>query len=160
MGKIILDGALMSVIASAILLGIMRVNPRLFLQDYPKDIQAAVPPKTAEEKKLSLILGIPFLLVLFLGPFLSTLSLSRQTGSFPALLGNAFGVAMMFNLVDLLVLDWLLFSIITPKFVVIPGSEGMAGYKDFQFAFRGFLTGTLFSAVSGLVIAGLVSLIS
>jgi hypothetical protein len=55
-----------------------------------------------------------------------------------------------------LVLDWVIFCLITPRFVVIPGSEGAQGYKDYWFHFRGFLFGTLFSAILGTVIGVIV----
>ncbi len=65
-------------------------------------------------------------------------------------------MAITFNLVDLLLIDWLLICTITPKFAVIPGTEGMAGYKDYVFHLRGFLIGILISVVTGLLIAGIV----
>jgi len=37
------------------------------------------------------------------------------------------------------VLDWLIFVTIQPDFVVIPGTEGLAGYKDYGFHFLGGL---------------------
>lgn len=159
LGKTILDGFLLSIIASFLLIVSLYINPRTFLQDYPKDIQAKVPPKTLSERRMSLLLGIPFLLVLILVPFFSTLTLKQQNGessSFIAFFVNAFGVAFIFNLVDWLLLDWLMFCTITPKFVVIPGTEGMASYKDYGFHFRGFIIGTLLSAIGALVIAGIV----
>ncbi len=155
-GKIITDGCLLSLIASLLLIVSMWINPRMFLQDYPKEIQSAVPPKTASEKHSSLLVGIPFLLLLILVPFFSTLALKQQGGSFGALLINAFGVAFIFNLVDWLLLDWLMFCTITPRFVVIPGTEGMASYKQYGFHFRGFLVGTLLSFIGAVGIAGIV----
>jgi len=157
--NILLDGALLSILGSISILGILRFNPRLFLQDYPDEIQAAVPPKTGREKRQSLITGIPFLLILLAVPFISTLILKRESGemtSFFTLFLNAFGVVFLFNLVDLLVLDWLLFCYITPGFLVIPGTEGMGEYKDYGYHFRAFLIGTVLSIVAGLVIAGMV----
>ncbi|MBN1249036.1 MAG: hypothetical protein JXC32_15360 [Anaerolineae bacterium] len=56
-------------------------------------------------------------------------------------------------------LDWLMFCFITPKFVVIPRTEGMAAYKDYGYHFRASLTGTVLSIVAGLVIAAIVSLL-
>ena len=160
--KTILDGLLLSIIASFIIIVSLHINPRIWLQDYPKDIQAKVPPKTLSEKRMSLLLGIPFLLVLMLVPFFSTLALKQHNGassSFIALFFNAFGVAFIFNLVDWLVLDWLMFCRLTPKFLVIPGTEGMAAYKDYRFHFRGFIIGTLLSAIGALIIAGIVYLV-
>ena len=160
--RTILDGLILSAIATVFILITMRLKPRIWLQDYPDDIQALVPPKTEEEKRLSLVLGTPFLILLFAVPFISTLALkSRHQGdvSFFPLTANAFGVAFVFNVIDWLVLDWLMFCTITPRFVVIPGTEGAAGYKDYWFHFRGFLIGTVFSAVVGLVIGAIVSLV-
>jgi len=160
--KIILDGAVFSVIASVLIVITLRLNPRLWLQDYPQDIQALVPPKTDKEKRLSLVLGILFLVLLAAIPLVSTLALNSQYQgeiSFFSLAINAFGVVFVFNVVDWLVLDWLMFCAITPGFVVIPGSEGAKGYKDYGFHFRGFLIGTVFSAVAGLVIGAIVSLL-
>jgi hypothetical protein len=160
--KTLRDGAILSAIASLLVMMTQRFNPRLFLQDYPEEIQARVPPKTDKETRQSLMLGIPFLILLVAVPFISTLTLKRQGGeavAFLQLFLNAFGVAFIFNLVDLLLLDGLIFCFITPKFVVIPGTEGMAAYKDYLFHFKGSITGTGLSIAAGLVIAGMVSLL-
>jgi len=160
--RIILDGALLSIIASLLILVSLRINPRMWMQDYPQDIQDKVPPKTEMEKRQSLIVGIPFLVVLVAVPFISTLTLKRQGGddtSFLQLFLNAFGVAYVFNLVDLLLLDWLMFCTITPKFLVIPGTEGLEGYKDYYYHFKASIIGTVLSIVAGLVIAGIVWLL-
>lgn len=79
--------------------------------------------------------------------------------SFFPLFFNAFGVVFIFNLVDLLLLDWLLFCFITPNFLIIPGTEGMQAYKDYGYHFRAFLIGTVLSIAAGLVIVGIVSCI-
>jgi hypothetical protein len=159
---VLIHGLVLSVVASAWLLMVLWINPRLMVQDYPPDIQAAVPPKTADEKRMALILGLPLLLVLFGVPSWSTWTLKQQLGasaSFGPLAVHAFGVASIFNIVDWLVLDWLLFSTITPRFMVIPGTDGMAGYKNYWFHFRGFLIGTVLSAVAGLLIGAAVSVL-
>ena len=157
--RIVLDGAILSLVASLLLIVSLRLNPRIWLQDYPEDIQNKVPPKTGQEKRLSLIFGLPFLVLLAAVPFVSTLALKRQDGgvSFLQLFLNAFGVVFAFNLVDLLLLDWLMFCTITPRSVVIPGTEGMKGYKDYSYHFKASVIGTVLSIVAGLVIAGIVS---
>ena len=162
LSRTIFDGLILSALASTFIVITMRLKPRIWLQDYPQDVQAQVPPKTEQEKRLSLVLGIPFLLLLIAVPLISTLMLEArypQTATFFALAANAFGVAFVFNVVDWLILDWLMFCTVTPRFVVIPGSEGAAGYKNYGYHFRGFLIGTVFSAASGLVICLLVWLI-
>lgn len=154
---ILRDGMILIGLVLVVMILAQRINPRLFIQDYPEDIQAAVPPKTPAEERQTLWLGIPMLLIMILVPFLSTLSLKQAGAAFGALFANAFGVVFFFNLFDLLVLDWLVFCWITPQYIVIPGTEGMAGYKDYGFHFRGFLKGMLLSVILGLVIAGVVN---
>ena len=159
-GRTLLEGAILSVIASILLMAILRFNPRLFLQDYPEEIQNQVAPKTEKERRQSLIVGIPFLIVVVAVPFLSTLTLKHQSGegvSFLHLFLNAFGIVFIFNLVDLLLLDWLMFCTITPEFVVIPGTEGLEAYEDYGYHLRASIMGTILSIVAGLVIAGIVA---
>ena len=52
-------------------------------------------------------------------------------------------------------LDWLLFCTVQPRMMVLPGTEGMAGYRDYRFHFIGFLKGLGFCLFGGLVIGGL-----
>jgi hypothetical protein len=103
---------------------------------------------------------LPFILVLLAFPVYATFVFQARTGGagFLSLWLYAFGIAFAFNLWDWLVLDWLVFCTITPKQFVIPGSEGHPAYKDYFFHFRGFLIGTVFSAVMGLIAAGIVAL--
>jgi hypothetical protein len=146
-------------LATFFLLALVLHNPRLMLQDYPPAIKEIVPPKTEGEKRLSTWLGMPFILILFIFPVYATFVFQARTDSgvgFLSLWLYAFGIAFAFNLWDWLVLDWLIFCTITPKRFVIPGSEGHPAYKDYFFHFRGFLIGTVFSAVMGLVGAGIV----
>lgn len=148
-------------LATVFLLGLVLYNPRLMLQDYPPAIKAIVPPKTEREKRISIWLGLPFILVLFAFPIYSTFFFQARTGSdigFLSLWLYAFGISFAFNLWDWLVLDWLVFCTITPRQFVIPGSEGHPAYKDYFFHFRGFLIGTVFSVLMGLIAAGIVSI--
>jgi hypothetical protein len=158
--KILINGAILSFLASLWLILALWVNSRIFLHDYPAAIQEKVPKKNRAEKSLTYVFGIPFMLLLLLGPFFSTLALKahRET-EFLILWLNAAGVVLVFNVVDWLILDWLIFCTLTPRFIIIPGSEGMVEYKDYRFHFYGFLKGTLFSIFSGLIIAGIVFVI-
>ena len=154
--KIIFDGALYSIIASIFILLSLWKAPRIWLHDFPEDIQKLVPGKSDAEKRLSLMVGIPFLLLLFAGPFLSGLTWKMQSVqlvSYFALFLHVFLIAMFFNVVDWLILDWLLVCTLTPKFMMIPGTEEAKGYKDYKFHFIGFLKGSLISLVSSLIIS-------
>lgn len=152
----LLHGLALSIIASVYIIITLLINPRIWLQDYPQAIQDLIPPKDEKEKKLTLILGILFLILLLAFPLFSTILLKTHNPDFSylSLAFNAFGVAFAFNIIDWLILDWLMFCAITPKFIVIPGSEGASGYKDYWFHFRGFLIGTILSIIAGLIIGG------
>jgi hypothetical protein len=163
-GKIAFDGGLFVMIGSIIVLGMMRFNPRLFLNegDMPPDILAAVPPKTEQEKRQALILGIPFLIAIVAVPFISTLQFRQQAGGnvpFLYLFLHSFLILMIFNLFDLFILDFLLFCTITPRFMVVPGTEGLAGYKDYGFHIRQHLRSVIFMTLGALLIALIVSLL-
>jgi hypothetical protein len=54
--------------------------------------------------------------------------------------------------------DWLLLNTITPKWVVFPGTEGFAGYKDYGFHLRAHLRALPAQVLGAAVTAGLVLL--
>jgi hypothetical protein len=140
-----------------VLLG--RTNPRIMLQDYPRDVQAAVPLKTAQERRQTVYWAIPLFLVFFGFPVAAALRAEAAGGDVLTIALCAFGVGVIINLFDLLILDWLLFCTWTPSFVVLPGTEGLAGYKDYGLHLRGFLTGIVISAALSVIIAGAVYVI-
>jgi hypothetical protein len=69
---------------------------------------------------------------------------------------HLFVMFSLFNLVDLLILDWPLVAM-RPSFIVLPGTEGLAGYRDYGFHFRGFLIGTVLVLVTSVLIAGVIA---
>jgi hypothetical protein len=153
---ILIYGSILSVMASAIILISLYLNPRLWLQDYPKEIQQKVSPKTKKEKRQSLYWGIPFLIILFAIPFFSAWTLRNEdpsSRSFLSLFLTAFGVGMFFNIVDLLIIDFLVVCLWRPRFLVLHGTEGMKAYRDYFHHFRAFMVGTVVSLLVGVIIA-------
>jgi hypothetical protein len=139
--KILFDGSLITLLSTIYLLVAGSLNPRLFLNkgDLPEDILAVVPPKTPREKKLSLLAAIPLLTFIFILPAWSAVSFKAQAGgsvSFFTLFLHVLIIVMMFNLFDLVVIDWFIINTLTPRFIVYPGTEGFAGYKDRMFHLR------------------------
>lgn len=130
-------------------------NPRLMLQDYPEDVRRAVPPKTPAERREAVWWIAALFAVVFGLPLAAAIVARAQQPdpSFPGLYLTAFIVLIAFNLYDLLVVDWLYFCTWTPSFAVLPGTEGMAGYKDYGLHLRGFLFGTALSVLASAPIA-------
>jgi len=155
-------GLVLSVALSAVIVGTLAANPRLLLRSYPAAIKQAAGPQTASERKKTRIIGLFFLILLIGVPAVSTWLLERSTGGdigFAAAFLNVFGILTFFNAVDWLVIDWLLFCTVTPRFLVIAGTEGMREYKNYRFHFRGFVVGTALAAVASLVIAAVFALL-
>jgi len=154
--RILRDGALLSVVASTYLLVLLRFNPRIFLKHFPKEIREIVPPKSEKERRMSIMLGVP-LGLLFIGSTFASALLWRASAqgslSFWELFAHVFGLFFVFNLVDLLILDWLIVCRFTPRWLIIPGTEHIVMPKEYLYHFEGFLMGTVVSVIGGLAIA-------
>jgi hypothetical protein len=145
---------------SLVLTGLMTVSGSIaldmFVGDYPPDIKQKYGPMSARAARLRpYVAGLVFLTTLVI-PIIGLFTLKTKLLTipfFPALVFSAITV-LVFNTYDLLILDWLLFCTIQPRIMVLPGTEGMAGYRDYRFHFIGFLKGLGFSTVAGLLIAG------
>ena len=157
--RILTDGGILTVIVSTVLVLMLYFKPRMALSDYPEDVRAAVPPRTKEEFRAGIILTIPLLILLIAYPLRSIHRMEFILGG-EISYGMAFLVIFceyfMVSMFDLIVLDWLMFYTWTPKFLVLPGTEGFAGYKNFRPHLKaqlitGNLTVIIFSALLALI---------
>lgn len=148
-------GAILSAVMSLSFLGLAYLNPEVWTADYPPDIREKFGPMSERAKKQRRLAGVPVFLLLFGILVLSAVELARIDGgsTFLAVFLGAFVVLLVFNVVDLLILDWLIFVTIRPEFVVLPGTEGMQGYRDYGFHFRAFLKGVAGSLIASLIVA-------
>jgi hypothetical protein len=150
-------GLMLSVVLSALIITSLLVNPEIWVDDYPPDIKARFGPIGDKARRQRRWVAVPFFLAMpaLLAAYLP--GLSDALGGAPSfwqLLVYSFIAMEVFNLVDLLILDWLFFVRIQPSRIILPGTEGLAGYKDYGFHLRGFLLGNLLVAVVSLVFAG------
>ncbi|MBN1437956.1 MAG: isoprenylcysteine carboxylmethyltransferase family protein [Anaerolineales bacterium] len=158
--RILIDGTLMNVLISIVVYGFIYLNPLIWVSDYPPDIQAAVGPVSAPIGQ-QLAMGVLFLLILAGVPLWSSARLRRENRgelSFPSAFVHNALLALFFASWDLLILDWLIFVTIQPAFIVIPGTEGLAGYQDYWFHLQvSFLGWTQWIAIlaAGLILGGL-----
>ena len=151
---------LYNVLACISLLWLVGKNPRYMMQDYPPEITADILAQTSEEKRAGMKYGLPFLLTLAVFPLLVGLVFKfLGPASFVEIWLRIFILMFSFNLVDLVILDWLIFCSLTPSFMVLPGTEGHPGYKNYRFHFIGFLKGTLIVLVASLLISGLTEVV-
>lgn len=155
------DGALLSVLASTFIMTALRLEPRLFLRHFPEEIKAAAQPLSRRAQMAGRLLVMPpFLALLIAGPWLSARSFAtvHPEAGFAALALHAFSVAMIFNLVDWLVLDELWLGVIQPRWALPRGAEGVPFRFNHLHHARGFVVGAILAAVmSALVAAVLVT---
>lgn len=157
----LLTHALWSGLALSLYLGIAFValsmlNPEMWLGDYPPDIREAWGPISSAARRQKWLLGVPVLAIALGMVALATIGIGRvPPPSFGEVWLHTFVMLSVFNVVDLLVIDWLLFVRIRPPFVVLPGTEGMAGYDDYGFHVRAFLVGTVGIALFSVIVAAL-----
>lgn len=155
------SGVLLSAVLFALLLLVLRANPEIMLNDYPPDIKAKWGPMAESTKRQRALVAGVFMMVI-LGV------VAWSVNAAPALVARdvTFGVAFThfaimfgtFNLLDWVLLDWALVYW-QPRFVVLPGTEGMAGYSDYWFHFRGFLIGIPIVLAGSALSAGIVLLL-
>ena len=151
------DGLILSALLSAVVLITLRWNAESWLGDYPPDIREAFGPMGPEARRVKILGGMAFLAILVGVLVRGLIALDRASGGelafIPAFL-YTFVVGQVFNVIDLLIIDWLLIVAIGPAFVILPGTEGMDGYKNYAFHFRAFLIGLGAGVVVSAVVAG------
>ncbi|TQR44635.1 nitroreductase [Paenibacillus popilliae] len=154
MYRILIEGSIYSILFLVILLTSLAYNPRIWLQDYPKDIQRLAKPKSKTEERQFLLIG-SVVMLLTLAPLLSSIVLDGAQITFWSTFIQFYLIFTMVSLSDLIILDWLIFCIITPSFIIIPGTQGARGYKNFRFHFTGFLKGAIIYGAFSLILAGI-----
>jgi hypothetical protein len=151
-------GLVMSLLLGILITGSQMINAEMWLDDYPPDIKEKFGAMNKKARQQKAVVSIFFILAT-LGPIIVSivhLNLVTQGSlTFGLIFWNVFIITMTFNLFDLLILDWLIFAGITPRFLILPGTEGMDGYNNFIFHARGFLIGSVLVVVFSLVAAGI-----
>ena len=151
-------GLIWSVLWIGYIFVVLKWYPWELLHDYPDDIkETATLPEPTDKQKRQAKLSCGIICLVIFGSLLAfglTRFAAAQT-SFLTVLIYVFIIGMMWNAIDLLVMDWILVCSITPKIVVIEGTEGCKGYKDYMFHFKGFLIGCVYTAIMAIIFSGI-----
>ncbi len=143
-----------------IFLLMISTGPRVWgYSDYPQAVKDKVPPQTRKERRLAALLGLPWFIFILGFPVFSTYALKSRLGGeipYPAALANFLVMFLLATVGDLVILDWLVISKMTPKFVIIPGSEA-ADYKDFSHHYKGHAKAAGILVFLALALAAVVS---
>jgi hypothetical protein len=150
------DGSLLSLLFGTAVFGMLAYEPEIWVHDYPPDIREKWGEKSPRAKKLTKLLGVPFLVIFFGGLIYSALRLRRANGgqlSFRDAFAHVYALYMFINIFDLVIMDWFVLMVIRPEIAILPGTEGMAGYTDFAFHAKASAKGSLLGIVIALFIA-------
>ena len=151
-------GLVLSILVTALIAAGYWVNPEVWLSQYPPDIRnkvGLVSDKTREQSRVFTLLFVVFLLGTLVVSLLRLWQLRNGQMTFQSSFISTFTLLIVFNLFDILVLDWLVLVTIRPSRIILPGTEGMKGYGDYMFHLRGFLAGLILALFIGLVLAGI-----
>ncbi|MCR5098923.1 MAG: hypothetical protein K6B14_08245 [Lachnospiraceae bacterium] len=155
----IIEGLIWSVLWIIYVYIIVKRFPWEMLHDYPEDIQKAstLPePSIDQMNNAKLFSAVGSILIFGSLIAFGLMKFRSETVPFITILLFIFAIAMIWNVVDLLVMDWIIICRITPKWVVIKGTEGCEGYHDYMYHFKGFLIGCIYTTVLSIVISGIV----
>ena len=135
-------------------------SPRVWgYSDYPDVVKDKVLPPTRKEKRTALMVGLPWIAFVLAYPFVASYRMKAGLGdefTYAIAFLHFFAMFQLASLVDLVVLDWLIISRITPGFVIIPGSVE-ADYKDFSHHYKGHARASIAITLLALAFAVIVT---
>ena len=141
------------------------ISRDFLLNDYPPAIQERYGrPKSARGRRVAIAFGV---VVWGLGGL--PLMIAAMAGLDGALddgltfVPAAVCAALVFATLtvwDLVVLDWIIFAGLRPRLLVLPGTEGMAEYRDLRFHLDAALKGSPLIVLVGLVTGGIATLLA
>lgn len=157
--RTLIDGALFTVAFTVLVMGSLIYNSRLWMHDFPKEIQALQAPLSRAEKRDQIIMGTALFVLLFGGLGLSALNLKTINGgalSFGAAFAHIYLIWSIVNLWDAVVID-LGLLVVKPSFMMLPGvASHWHALTDPKFHivnfFKGVVGGVVLSAMIALVV--------
>ncbi len=154
--RFLIDCTGYNLLLGALLGGSLAYNAEMWVHDYPPDIKKKFGPRSKSATMQSIILAIPFFFILIGGAIWSNLRLKkRNDGRLPLrhAFANTYLLFLSFWVFDLTIMDWLFFVTIQPDFIVLPGTEGMAGYDDYGFHLKVALPALVWMIFPAIIIA-------
>jgi hypothetical protein len=155
---VLVDGTVLSIAVSIVILGSLAYNPRLWIGDAPEPVRRLAPPLSAAERRDRwVVAGLFLLTVVAVTAWSASRLIAREgTPSFGTFLIHFLGVFFIFNLVDLVVIDWLVLLVMRPRFLSrlsVPGLSYEETVGGYSYHFVAFLKGLGVITVLALIAA-------
>lgn len=154
--RILLDGSILNSTVGSLVFSSYLINIEMWVQDYPPDIKEAFGPQSKKAQTQSAVVAVLLIGILLIGIILSNRKLRQDNGgilTFKEAFYHGYALLLFFWFFDLTIIDWLFFVTFTPQFMVLSGTEGMAGYSDYGFHLTTSLPALLFMAIPALIVA-------
>jgi len=154
-------GMVLSAVLTIMIVASFLINKEMWLQDYPPDVQAKWGPISKKASRQHFVFAISFFGVLIGAMVFDVIRLKLVLGtppSFLAIFASIVIVFALFNLVDAILIDWLILLVLWPGLGVLPGTEGMAGYKDVRRWTVNLLKGFALAPIAGILVASVASI--
>ncbi|WP_335937053.1 hypothetical protein [Streptomyces sp. PTD5-9] len=138
-GIVLASALVLVVLFAAVVVGALLAARDALLADYPPEIRERYGRQSERGRRVAAAAGPLNALVFVAVPVGGVLTLHARAGGPlgfwpPFALGTSCFLALV--VFDLVVLDWWLFCLVQPRFMVLPGTEGMPQYRDFAFHVR------------------------
>lgn len=154
-------GTMLSAVLTILILGSLYINPEMWLQDAPREVQEKHGPMSARAKRQRAWLVVAFVITIIGVVGVSLYQLPAVMGgplTFLTVFAHLWIMFMLFNLVDLLLIDWLIVEFMRPAFIVQSGLGQLMAERNYWFHFQGFLKGSVGILIVSLLLAGLIML--
>lgn len=157
-GQALVDGLLLSLVFGVIVIGSLRWNPRIWMQDFPEAIRATQPPLTPVEKRQKTLITVIFFAAIIGLPIWFNAQMRASMGAdftFQTSFVHTWLMFQIVNLFDAVVLDWLYIAVMKPRYLILPGSEGVVeqALTDVRWHIGNYLKGVVIVSVLALPIA-------
>lgn len=154
-------GAMLSTALSILILGSLYINPEIWLQDAPHEVQEKHGPMSAQAKRQRVWLVVAFAVAIIGVVGVSLYLLPAVIGgplTFLTVFAHLWIIFMLFNLVDLLLIDWLIVEIVRPSFITQSPLGQLMAERNYRFHFQGFLKGSVGILLVSLLLTGVIML--
>lgn len=143
--KVILIEAIIWSVLWMIMVSIsVRAFPFTIEHDYPKDVRKAANISIPSKKHRMQGLAFATVGFIFLFGLLIAFAISAFKGQelyFWKIFIHLWIICIIWNIIDLVIVDWLFICLLSLKYFVLPKTENYEGNKNYKFHFIGFLKG-------------------
>ena len=163
LAQVLINSILLSLVFGVIVVGSLRWNPRIWIQDFPEAIRATQPPLTPSEKRQQRLVTVVFLTALIGLPLWFNAQLKASMGesfTFSTAFLSTWLMFQVVNLFDAVVLDWLYLVVMRPSYIILPGTEGlMSAMTDVRWHVMNYFKGVVIVSVLALPVAAVAMVI-